>query len=224
MACRRSGVRIPLAPQFFRLLFECKVPSQVPKCSRLPRCPRLAVFVVVEDVVHYRRSPADRGHDHVAVDGLGDVGGLRSSPGRRPRVIEMTNSAWSLPSASSLSSRRSCARHVRHVVSLGSADTSVTVASGCGLFPHASSPVSVAAWVAPCGPLLALTTLTKPAAWPPTALSTLFAYACVMARDGRPGWPLGKSMSSTTFRAMRSGDLCSADRSAKRAVDHHESH
>ena len=24
-----------------------------------------------------------------------------------------------------------------------------------------------------------------------------------MARDGRPGWPLGKSISSTTFRAMR---------------------
>jgi hypothetical protein len=24
-----------------------------------------------------------------------------------------------------------------------------------------------------------------------------------MARDGRPGWPLGKSISSTTFRPMR---------------------
>ena len=24
-----------------------------------------------------------------------------------------------------------------------------------------------------------------------------------MARDGRPGWPPGKSISSTTFRAMR---------------------
>src|SRR5215475_645015 len=33
------------------------------------------VFVVVEDAVHHGRSPADRGHDHVAVDGLGDVGG-----------------------------------------------------------------------------------------------------------------------------------------------------
>ena len=33
-------------------------------------------FVVVEDVVHHGRSPADLGHDHVAVDGFGDVGGL----------------------------------------------------------------------------------------------------------------------------------------------------
>jgi len=88
---------------------------------------------------------------------------MRSSPGRRPRVIEMTNSASSLPLASSLSSRPSCERHVRHVVSLSSAETSVTVASGCGLFPQASSPVSVAAWAAPYRPLLALTTLTKPA-------------------------------------------------------------
>ena len=34
------------------------------------------VFVVVEDAVHHRRSAADLGHDHVAVDGFGDVGGL----------------------------------------------------------------------------------------------------------------------------------------------------
>jgi predicted acyl esterase len=55
---------------------------------------------------------------------------MRSSPGRRPRVIEMTNSASSLPFVSSLSSRPSCKRHVRHVVFLSSAETSVTVASG----------------------------------------------------------------------------------------------
>jgi hypothetical protein len=44
------------------------------------------VFVVVEDAVHHGRSPADRGHDHVAVDGLGDVGGLvaHSVADRRP--------------------------------------------------------------------------------------------------------------------------------------------
>src|SRR5215831_17980981 len=54
----------------------------------------------------------------------------------------MTNIASNLPLASSLSSRPSCERHVRHVVSLSSVDTSVTVASECGLFPHASSPVS----------------------------------------------------------------------------------
>jgi hypothetical protein len=34
------------------------------------------VFVVLEDTVHHSRSPADLGHDHVAVDGFGDVGGL----------------------------------------------------------------------------------------------------------------------------------------------------
>ena len=33
------------------------------------------VFVGVEDAVHHGRSAADGGHDHVAVDGLGDVGG-----------------------------------------------------------------------------------------------------------------------------------------------------
>ena len=35
-----------------------------------------AVFVVVEDVVHHRRSPGDPGHYHVAVDGFGYVGRL----------------------------------------------------------------------------------------------------------------------------------------------------
>ena len=34
------------------------------------------VLVVAKDVVHHGRFPADLGHDHVAVDGLGDVGGL----------------------------------------------------------------------------------------------------------------------------------------------------
>ncbi len=34
------------------------------------------VVVFVEDVVHDRRSPADRGDDHVSVDSYGDVGGL----------------------------------------------------------------------------------------------------------------------------------------------------
>ena len=68
----------------------------------------------------------------------------------------MTNSASSLPLASSLSSRPSCDQHVLHVMSVSSVDTSVTVASGCGLFPHASSPASVAAWAAPSGPLQAL--------------------------------------------------------------------
>jgi hypothetical protein len=80
---------------------------------------------------------------------------LAQLAGRRPRVIEMTNSAWSLPLASSVSSRPSCERHDRHVVSLSSVDTSVMVASACGLFPHASSLVSVAAWAAPsrlCSP------------------------------------------------------------------------
>jgi hypothetical protein len=87
----------------------------------------------------------------------------------------MTNSASSLPLASSLSSRPSCERHVRHVVSVSSAETSVTVASGGGLFPHASWPVSVAACAAPSRPLAALTTLTKPDLWPLAALSTLLA-------------------------------------------------
>jgi hypothetical protein len=32
------------------------------------------VFVVVEDLVHRGRSPADLGHDHVSVDGFGDMG------------------------------------------------------------------------------------------------------------------------------------------------------
>jgi hypothetical protein len=35
-----------------------------------------SVFLVVEDVVHYGRSPADLRRDHVSVDGFGDVGGL----------------------------------------------------------------------------------------------------------------------------------------------------
>ena len=34
------------------------------------------VFVIVEDAVHHGRSAADLGHDHVAVDGFGDVGGF----------------------------------------------------------------------------------------------------------------------------------------------------
>src|SRR5215471_16182232 len=34
------------------------------------------VLVVAEDVIHHGRSPADLGHDHVAVDSFGDVGGL----------------------------------------------------------------------------------------------------------------------------------------------------
>ena len=33
-------------------------------------------LVVAEDIVHHGRSPADLGHDHMPVDGLGDVGGL----------------------------------------------------------------------------------------------------------------------------------------------------
>ena len=45
---------------------------QDPNWSRLLRCP----VYVVEDAVHHGRSPADPGNDHVAVDGLGDAGGL----------------------------------------------------------------------------------------------------------------------------------------------------
>ena len=70
--------------------------------------------------------------------------------------------------------------------------------------PHASSPVSVAAWVAAYLPWLTFTTLTKPVGWPPAALSTLLACSSVMARDGCPGWPLGRSTSSATFLPMRS--------------------
>jgi hypothetical protein len=62
MACRRSGVRIPLAPQVLR-------------SSRFGEV-YLHVVVVIEGVIHDRRSTADRGHDHVPVDSLGDVGGL----------------------------------------------------------------------------------------------------------------------------------------------------
>ncbi len=32
--------------------------------------------MVIEDVVHDGRSPADRRHDHVAINGFSDVGGL----------------------------------------------------------------------------------------------------------------------------------------------------
>jgi hypothetical protein len=60
-------------------------------------------------------------------------------------VIEMTNSAWTLLLASSLSSRPSCERHVRHVVSLSSADTSVTVAFRCGLVPPAPAIIDALA-------------------------------------------------------------------------------
>ena len=42
------------------------------KLSVLGVC--VAVSVVVENVVHHGRSPADLGHDHVTVDGLGYVG------------------------------------------------------------------------------------------------------------------------------------------------------
>jgi hypothetical protein len=35
-----------------------------------------AVIVIVEDAVHHGRAAADLGHDHVAVDGFDDVGGL----------------------------------------------------------------------------------------------------------------------------------------------------
>jgi hypothetical protein len=87
----------------------------------------------------------------------------------------MMNSASSLPLDSSASSRPSCDRHERHVASLSSAGTSVMTASLCGLFPHASSPVSVAACAAPSPALLALTTLTKADFWPLSALSTLLA-------------------------------------------------
>src|SRR5450756_691575 len=43
-----------------------------------------------------------------------------------------------------------------------------------------------------------------------------------MARDGRPDLPAGRSMSSITFRPMRSVDLGSADGPAERALDHHQ--
>ena len=40
-----------------------------------------AVFAVAEDVAHYGRSPADLGHNHVAVRSFGDVGGLVADGG-----------------------------------------------------------------------------------------------------------------------------------------------
>jgi hypothetical protein len=40
-----------------------------------PNSPLAPVIFLVEDAVHDLRSASDRWHDHVAVDGFGDVGG-----------------------------------------------------------------------------------------------------------------------------------------------------
>ena len=73
-----------------------------------------------------------------------------------------------------------------------------------GRVPQATSPASVAAWVAAYRPRLTFTALTYPIGWPVAALSTLPACSSLMARDGRPGCPCGRSTSSATFRPMRS--------------------
>ncbi len=119
-------------------------------------------------------------------------------------MSESTNSASSLRLSSASPSSPSCARHERQVVSCSSVLVSVIGASLGGLVPHASSPVSVAAWVAPYRPLLAFTTLTYPVTRPFAAWSTLLAYSSVMAREGRPGLPCDRSTSSATFLPMRS--------------------
>ena len=55
MACRTSGVRIPLAPLIFGPLFDCSEPNPEPKRSYV--CVALViVFVVVEDAVHHARA------------------------------------------------------------------------------------------------------------------------------------------------------------------------
>jgi hypothetical protein len=52
--------------------------------------------------------------------------------------------------------------------------------------------------------LLAFTTLPDAVFRPLAALSTLAACSSVIARDGLPGFPAGRSISSITFRPMRS--------------------
>src|SRR5580704_7103186 len=80
MACRRSGVRIPLAPQHFSN--ACPAHKCLTKCLRAYGFPRLLACVVrsavrvAEHAVHDGGAAADGGHDHVPVDGLGHVGGL----------------------------------------------------------------------------------------------------------------------------------------------------
>ena len=73
---------------------------------------------------------------------------LRSSPGRRPKVMESTNSASSRTFVSASWSRPSWARQRRQVVSFSSTLVCTTGAPSRGLVRHASSLVSVAAWVA----------------------------------------------------------------------------
>jgi hypothetical protein len=52
----------------------CSIDKCLAKCPSA--CGVFVALVVAEDVIHHGRSAADRGHDHVAVDGLGYVGGL----------------------------------------------------------------------------------------------------------------------------------------------------
>ena len=75
MACRRSGVSIPLAPPISGSLFDAQALTKILTGLGFSLALVCVVFVVVEDAVNHGRSPADRRHDHVAVDGLGDVGG-----------------------------------------------------------------------------------------------------------------------------------------------------
>jgi hypothetical protein len=105
----------------------------------------------------------------------------RSSPGRRPSVIDSTNSASSLREVSVSSSRPSCSRQKRQVVAARSVPISVTGAPSRVHVPHASAPVSVAAWVAAYLPWLTFMTLTKPADWPLAALATVMASRDVTA-------------------------------------------
>lgn len=75
MACRRSGVRIPLSSTGFPDLCSV-VKDQAKNLSVLGFLVAL-VGIVAERVVHHGRSPATYWDDHVPVDGLGDdVGGL----------------------------------------------------------------------------------------------------------------------------------------------------
>jgi hypothetical protein len=87
---------------------------------------------------------------------------------------------------------------------LSSRLTSAIGAFQCDLVPQASWPDSVDAWVAPYRPELAFTTLTKTVGPPLAVLRTLAAWSWVIARDGRPGLPAGRSMSSITLRPIRS--------------------
>lgn len=128
----------------------------------------------------------------------------RSFPGRRPSAIDSTNSASSRRPSLTRSPVLSSAQQVRQVTVLRSAPISVMGTSLRGRVPHATSPASVAAWTAAYRPPLTLTTFTYSIGRPLGAMNTLLACSSVIARDGRPGRPLGRSTNPTTLRPMRS--------------------